>query len=487
MIEWDSESQQELLLLAKQDPENSPCLFGNIASFYRPEMRDLIHSLQAKPGMSVEILAPLISEGRAITRTAWCLTHERLCSVKTARRHCAGTSCRPFSKKGMRLGLMDCETVYLLSWIAMRLELQEADILQENVCGSATDIFSRFLGKLYWIDVWKGDPRLLGLPFARERQFVRFRHKVKCMAELEPTSRFIKRFWRAINFEWQQVYCCHLPDFKDKTVVKDELNEELRWAQNRPSSKAHDMPQITIDNHENPFRACLTETEELFWQGYQIRNPGKAGQLNQDSLSAFGHASLDGCLHTLIANCGLIMSDSCVPERWLIGAKKAKVINEVMNKRPSQAQESSSKGSGAEPVNHQEEMPENRGILWGKSKEECQNMKDIDIYAPDVDINLLFGDLHGAALLDKIYQVYGNPLVAEVAKRGLTDVKFMTWSTPDTVWAKFISTHNSFHKGSGNSYMEVGMDALRVEAMWKAACTQSGMSHLDWKLKLSFS
>ena len=203
----------------------------------------------------------------------------------------------------------------------MRVELQESDVLQENVTGSDISLLKRFLSHLYFIDVWVGDPIFFGWPFARERQFVRLRHRTKVLAELSPMSRFVKRFWRAISFEWEQVYCMHLPENINKGVIPDELNEELRWAQSRPTSKSHGMDQITFDNHPSPFRACLTETEELFWEGYQLKHPGRAGQLNQDSLSAFGHASLDGCLHTLIANCGLIMSSSCKPERWLMGTE----------------------------------------------------------------------------------------------------------------------------------------------------------------------
>lgn len=47
MVEWDPESQQECLLLSKEyGVEKSPCVFGNIASFYRPEMQELVKSLQ---------------------------------------------------------------------------------------------------------------------------------------------------------------------------------------------------------------------------------------------------------------------------------------------------------------------------------------------------------------------------------------------------------------------------------------------------------
>lgn len=50
---------------------------------------------------------------------------------------------------------------------------------------------------------------------------------------------------------------------------------------------------------------------------------------------------------------------------------------------------------------------------------------------------------------------------------------------PDSVWAKFISTHNDFHAGSGNSYLDYGSDALDMEAKWKEHCKTTGMCHLD--------
>ena len=59
---------------------------------------------------------------------------------------------------------------------------------------------------------------------------------------------------------------------------------------------------------------------------------------------------------------------------------------------------------GSEP---KDEMPENRGILWGKAKEEFSSL-GVGLFAQTVDMNLLFGDLHGAALLDQIYFVYGD-------------------------------------------------------------------------------
>lgn len=46
MIEWDPESAKECQLISKQYEPDSPCVFGNIASFYRPELQPLIRSLQ---------------------------------------------------------------------------------------------------------------------------------------------------------------------------------------------------------------------------------------------------------------------------------------------------------------------------------------------------------------------------------------------------------------------------------------------------------
>ena len=61
-----------------------------------------------------------------------CLHHKRICSLKTARRHTSGTSCTPFSKRGVGLGHKDEATLYALAFIGLRLLLQEPDITLEK-------------------------------------------------------------------------------------------------------------------------------------------------------------------------------------------------------------------------------------------------------------------------------------------------------------------------------------------------------------------
>eukprot|EP00435_Cladocopium_sp_Y103_P015431 s3436_g3.t1 len=278
MIEWDPENQKELLLVAESHPEC--CLFGDVASFFREEIHETIHQ------------------------------------------HQAGTSCRPFSRRGAHLGLMDIETVHLLAWIGLRLSLQEADVTAENVETQALlSIISRFLLGLYHIDQYVGCPTEFGWPVARSRQFLRLRHRVKVLEQLSPITRFAKRFWRAVEFEWAAMMCFHLPQFQDKTVVEEEIQKELDWGQGRQNSRSYGQDRVLFGVHEEPFLAVLTDTEYMHWQAYKSRWPGTAGQLNQDSMSPHATHSTQKCLHTLIANCGIIMSDQVSPERWLLGSE----------------------------------------------------------------------------------------------------------------------------------------------------------------------
>eukprot|EP00438_Fugacium_kawagutii_P029202 Skav229537 [mRNA] locus=scaffold568:49055:58809:- [translate_table: standard] len=245
-----------------------------------------------------------------------------MCHLKTARRHQAGTSCRPFSRRGTKLGLLDTETINLLAWVGLRICLQEPDITQENVESHASkDVIARFLGPMYWIDQYIGDPTHFGWPVARSRQFLRLRHRVKVLEQLSPLTNFAKRFWRAVDFQWTEMLRFHKPELRDKSVVEDEIQSELDWAQARPNSQAHGQCRLVLGVQDEPFLLALTETEALHWKAYKARWPGTAGQLNQDSMSPHATHSSKDCLHTLIANCGLIMSDRVSPERWILASE----------------------------------------------------------------------------------------------------------------------------------------------------------------------
>lgn len=74
-------------------------------------------------------------------------------------------------------------------------------------------------------------------------------------------------------------------------------------------------------------------------------------------------------------------------------------------------------------------------------------------------------------------QVPDNRNVESVRKRGLKRVRVMASSTPPFVLEFLCSVHNRFHKGSSASVIELAKSALRIEASWRSACDQSGMTY----------
>lgn len=198
--------------------------------------------------------------------------------------------------------------------------LQEPEVIQENVEGCSLDVFARFL-PLYHIDRHVDEPCNYGWPVARPRQYLKMRHKVKILDQISPVSTFCKRFWRAVSFSWHEIMWFHESRLWNKGVIDQEIDKELDWAQCRPNSKAHGQAPLVYGNERELFLAALTESETIQWEAYKARWPGCAGQLNQDAMSPHATHSTEWCLHTLIANCGLIMSDKVCPQRWLLASE----------------------------------------------------------------------------------------------------------------------------------------------------------------------
>ena len=162
-IEYDHECQQELLLLCEHLAPDT-CLFGDISSFWRHELREIIDQLRRKPHISVQVLMPLIKERKAVSRKAWCQRHQRYCFCSTARSHTAGSSCTAFSHQGKQCGLNDSNVVHLLCWLALRKECQEPEITLENVEDFPTAILEEALGDCYTIEAVLMDPVAYGWP-----------------------------------------------------------------------------------------------------------------------------------------------------------------------------------------------------------------------------------------------------------------------------------------------------------------------------------
>ena len=48
------------------------------------------------------------------------------------------------------------------------------------------------------------------------------------------------------------------------------------------------------------------------------------------------------------------------------------------------------------------------------------------------------------------------------------------WNFPDKLWSRCITTHNTHNKGSCNTWIEYGEEALALEAEWKASRKTGG-------------
>ena len=306
MIEWDHEAQCELMLLGEEDDS---CLFSDISQFWRPELRDIIDALSKSPSMSLEIIGPILSEGKAMLHHGNCLRHSHLrngkrCCLKMAKRHIAGTSCTAYSSKGSRVGELDQTILHFLAWVGLRLHLQEPDICQENVFQFPTEsLLVRFLGDMYYVDWGTLDPVDLGFPSARFRKWHRLRHRVKCLPSISPFSRFCMRFNRITLMSWKEYYFTHN---HKHGAIQNEFETELNWSQQRQGSSAKDQPSLVESREDDAFWKSMTPTEQSYQQSYFQMWPEMAAQLNQDPKSNHRSKSSPLHLHTLIHNMGLI-------------------------------------------------------------------------------------------------------------------------------------------------------------------------------------
>ena len=224
-IEWNKECISELLPACRK---HNTCLFTNIASFYRDELKETIETLKDQPQTAVEILCPLIAANKAMKLTAHCVTHNRECSIVPCGRHIAGTSCKPWSRKGAGLGAQDREILFTLAWLGLRVAVEDTEVLSENVLtqvhGHASssraaaltsdepcavpdaglgNLLIRLLSPMYHMEKVALSPYMIGAPFNREREFVKMVHKKKAAGVVSPLSRFCKRFFRCCQWSWR--------------------------------------------------------------------------------------------------------------------------------------------------------------------------------------------------------------------------------------------------------------------------------------------
>jgi hypothetical protein len=131
MFERDPKCLAELLPYCKK---KNICLHGEISDLWADDLieKKVISQLRRKPQMAIEVLAPRISAGTSVKRSAYCHTHGGKCCLKTAWKHVAGVLCTPWSQKGLQMGAQDPDILFTLAWIGQRVLLQEPEFTTEN-------------------------------------------------------------------------------------------------------------------------------------------------------------------------------------------------------------------------------------------------------------------------------------------------------------------------------------------------------------------
>ena len=103
--------------------------------------------------------------------------------------------------------------------------------------------------------------------------------------------------------------------------VPNELEQELKWAQSRPLSRAYGLSELNFKEDDNAFLKALNFGEESFRLSYALTHPNQAWQLNQNPESGFGAASTDHCFPTVVANAHMLFTEKIVPARWIMGSE----------------------------------------------------------------------------------------------------------------------------------------------------------------------
>ena len=101
----------------------------------------------------------------------------KMCSLKPTFRHTAGTCCTGHSSQGKKLRTQDVTIIYQICFMALRLEMEEAEVVQENVESfPVAELIGRFMSQAYFIDQEILDPLFYGMPVSRRRLYVKLFH-----------------------------------------------------------------------------------------------------------------------------------------------------------------------------------------------------------------------------------------------------------------------------------------------------------------------
>ena len=144
-----------------------------------------------------------------------------------------------------------------------------------------------------------------GNPARRKRFWAVLCHRESVTKVWGSMTNVIPLFYRACEVSWEVFMIA-----EDEEQLKDEIENELRWAIARPKSGAAGMTVEEVMQHPHPWRLALNPCERRHREFYIAnQEPGCCNMLNQNPERERGISSTPYVLHTILKNPGLHFSE----------------------------------------------------------------------------------------------------------------------------------------------------------------------------------
>ena len=302
--EWKRSSWRALL----RGPMKPLHVFQDIQYFISDSIKTGVCEAANRPSTTAALLRQVLTQQGGVGRHGQCVVCSKLCMYRSATIHVAGTPCVDWS--GMpgakRQGEVGSAAVPFFVWVAMRLLIQEAIIIHENVPKFDVRILQYLLGDMYMIMSVILNLVLFGFPVRRKRRVTVLIHKSKLR---QPTviwdDIFVRPFIRDIGaIVWRMFLLAE----------EGDLETEFNWASRR-KLLVKTIPEFAncADVAGHRFVEVLVAGELKFLREYRRRSPRCSYMLGQNPrvLSAKSTETTAMCQ---IRNQGTIFSD--LDDRW---------------------------------------------------------------------------------------------------------------------------------------------------------------------------
>ena len=300
-IDRDGDSRREL----EVHPDGPDHIFGEITEFWQPAVAAALKHMKARgEKVTFHKLLGMVKTRKSVKTSAWCYRHQKQCHITRTRLICAGPPCVGFSSIGKQLKDEDESMEATMCWFAILLLLLIPVCFHENVLQMERALIAAVVAAFYDIHECPMYPEDYGVPCRRPRMYRLLVLKEACTGILFPFNRVPEIFARkcAVDF---RIFLF---------ASEDELEEELKWASNRPRSLATDG--LTLAEPDS-FRKALTAHEADSLANYLRTYPNSSKVFSLKQTVASDHAVVSSdALQTVTKNVGLLWDSSV--NRWFL-------------------------------------------------------------------------------------------------------------------------------------------------------------------------